>query len=244
LLDAKRNRRAAGIGLRAAMFLAALALIVPLAAVRAQTTAKGSIMGLVYDPSGAAIPRATLSFKNTGSSNEEVGISNAAGQYKLQDLPAGEYLIKVSVPGFATYQRTLSIEAGKPVTWNVNLALGEVKETVEIVGKRQIPAATAEGTPQRIRVGGNVQALKLISKVNPDYPRAAQDEGIEGTVLLRAVVSKDGSLLKVTSISNGVDQRLVNAATAVVPLWRYQPTLLNGEPVEVITTIAMTFRLN
>ena len=89
-----------------------------------------------------------------------------------------------------------------------------------------------------------MQPVKLISKVNPAYPADAQAEGVEGTVLLRAVVSKDGSLLSIKSISNGVDPRLVSAAKAAVPLWRYEPTLLNGEPVEVLTTIAVTFRLN
>jgi protein TonB len=61
-------------------------------------------------------------------------------------------------------------------------------------------------------------------------------------VLLRAVVSKTGSLLHVTPISD-VDQRLISAAVAAVSLWQYQPTLLNGEPVEAITTITVQFRL-
>lgn len=89
-----------------------------------------------------------------------------------------------------------------------------------------------------------MQAVKLISKVNPDYPTDAQAAGIEGTVLLRAIISKDGSLLSITSLANGVDPRLVSAAKTAVPLWRYQPTMLNGEPVEVVTTIAVIFRLN
>jgi len=67
---------------------------------------------------------------------------------------------------------------------------------------------------------------------------------IASSELLRAIVSKDGALLHVTQVNNSVDPRLVRAAMAAVPLWRYQPTLLNGEPVEVITTIDVTFRLN
>jgi len=242
LLDAGRARKAASGKLCAAMFATALALMIPLAAVRAQSPA--SMTGAVYDPSGAIVPNATISLKSIGGQNEEVARSGYAGQYKLQTVPAGEYLMKVMVPGFATYQKTLTLGAGTASTVNVNLAIGEISEAVEIVGKRRQPAMSTTASPQKVRVGGMVQPIKLISKVNPDYPADAQAEGVEGTVMLKAIVSKDGSLLSIKSVSNGVDPRLVRAALAAVPLWRYQPALLNGEPVEVVTTIDVTFRLN
>lgn len=242
LLDAGRARKAATRKLCVAMFSGALALIVPLAALHAQSAA--AMSGAVYDPSGALVPNATISLKKIGGQNEEVARTGAAGQYKLQSVPAGDYLMKVMVPGFATYQKELKLDSGSALTVNINLAIGEVREAVDIVGKRPQTSMSAASTRQRIRVGGNVQAIKLISKVNPDYPADAQAEGVEGTVMLRAIVSKDGSLLSIKSVSNGVDPRLVSAAMAAVPLWRYQPALLNGEPVEVVTTIDVTFRLN
>jgi len=67
---------------------------------------------------------------------------------------------------------------------------------------------------------------------------------VEGTVLLRAVISESGSLLSIVPVNNSVDQRLVAAAIGAVSHWQYQPTLLNNEPVEVITTITVSFRLN
>jgi TonB family protein len=242
LLDAGRVRKAANWKVCAAMFAGAMALLVPLAAIHAQSPA--AMTGVVYDPSGAIIPGATISLKNIGGQNEEVARADAAGRYKLQTVPAGQYLMKVMVPGFATYQKELTLGAGSASAVNVNLSIGEVREAVDIVGKRPQPAMSASATPQRIRVGGMVQTIKLISKVNPDYPADAQAEGVEGTVMLKAIVSKDGSLLSIKSVSNGIDPRLVRAAMAAVPLWRYQPALLNGEPVEVVTTIDVTFRLN
>ena len=241
LLDAGRARNAASRKLCAAMFATALALMIPLAAVRAQSDA--SMTGVVYDPSGAIIPGATVSLKSIGGKNEEVARADAAGLYKLQSVPAGEYLMKVMVPGFTTYQKEVTLGADSASTVNVNLAIGEITETVDIVSKRP-QAASATPTPQKIRVGGMMQACNLISKVNPAYPADAKADGVEGTVMLKAIVSKDGSLLGVKSVSNGVDPRLVRAALAAVPLWRYQPALLNGEPVEVLTTIDVTFRLN
>jgi len=250
LLDPSQTRKAASSKVCAAIFAAALALVVPLAAVRAQTlpaatqpSGKTSIAGSVYDPSGAIVPGASVSLKNIGAANEELTRASDGGKYKLQSIPAGEYLVKVTAPGFATYQKSVSLEAGTPAALDVHLAIGEVKEAVEIAAKR---AQSAPGAAplQRIRVGGMVQPANLISKVNPAYPADARAEGIEGTVLLRAVISKDGSLLHVIRVSSGVDPRLVSAAMAAVPLWRYQPALLNGEPVEVLTTIDVTFRLN
>jgi TonB family protein len=244
LLDPLRRRKAASRKVCAAMFIVALGLIVPLAAVRAQS-ARASIGGSVYDPSGAMVPRATVTLQSTSGSNEEFARADNGGSYKLPAIPAGEYVVKVTAPGFATYQKTVSLQEGAPATMDVRLSIGEVKESVEIAAKRAgaAPLATAS-VPPRVRVGGMVQAANLISKVNPAYPADAQAEGVEGTVLLRAVVSKDGSLLGIKSISNGVDPRLVSAAMAAVPLWRYQPARLNAEPVEVLTTIAVTFRLN
>jgi TonB family protein len=242
LLDPGRARKAVSRKLCAAMLVSALALMIPLAAVRAQSAA--SMAGSVYDPSGAIVPGATISLTSIGAKNEEVAKANAAGQYKLPSVPAGEYLMKVTVPGFATFQRQLTLGAGAASTVNVNLTIGEITETLDIVSKRPQAAMSSSIAPQKTRVGGMIRACNIISKVNPAYPADAQAEGVEGTVLLKAIVSKDGSLLSVKSVSNGVDPRLVSAALAAVPLWRYQPALLNGEPVEVITTIDVTFRLN
>jgi TonB family protein len=240
LLDLNRARAEAGPWLRAAMFTAAFALMVPLAAIHAQSAA--SLTGTVYDPSGAVVPNATVRIKATSGTVESMAYAGAAGLYQLKNLAPGEYTLKVMSPGFTMYQKTVQVNG--PMSLDVNLALGDVTESVVITGKKPQQAAPSTAKPQRIRVGGNVQAVKLISKVNPSYPDDAQAEGVEGTVMLKAVISKDGGLLSVTRVSNGVDPRLVSAAMAAVPLWRYQPTLLNGEPVEVITTIAVIFKLN
>jgi protein TonB len=69
-------------------------------------------------------------------------------------------------------------------------------------------------------------------------------EGVEGTVKLQAIIGKDGSIQSLSSISWSVDQGLVAAAMDAVKQWRYKPTLLNGEPIEVMTTIDVNFTLS
>ena len=98
--------------------------------------------------------------------------------------------------------------------------------------------------PKRIRVGGNVQSLKLVRKVQPEYPPQMKEARISGTVALQAVISREGHVSNLQSISSSdVHPDLVDAATTAVQQWQYEPTLLNGEPVEIETQINVNFTL-
>jgi protein TonB len=97
-------------------------------------------------------------------------------------------------------------------------------------------------TPQRIRVGGNVQVASLISQPHPIYPPLAKQARISGTVTLNAVIGKDGHIMNL-SVAKG-HPLLIQSALDAVKNWVYKPTLLNGEPVEVATTIDVNFTLS
>ncbi len=94
----------------------------------------------------------------------------------------------------------------------------------------------------RIKQGGNVTAASLINKVNPVYPPLARQTRISGTVRLHAIIGKDGSIQQLEVLSG--HPLLQQSALDAVRQWRYRPTLLNGEPVEVDTTIDVIFSLN
>jgi protein TonB len=93
-----------------------------------------------------------------------------------------------------------------------------------------------------IRVGGNVQAARILNRVQPVYPPLARQTRIAGTVRLHAIISKDGTIQQLEVMSG--HPLLQQAALDAVRQWRYQPTLLNGDPVEVDTTIDVIFSLN
>jgi protein TonB len=97
-------------------------------------------------------------------------------------------------------------------------------------------------TQQRIRQGGQVQAAMLINKVQPVYPPLARQTRVFGTVKLHAIIAKDGTIQQLEVISG--HPLLQQAALDAVRQWRYRPTLLNTEPVEVDTTIDVIFSLN
>jgi protein TonB len=95
---------------------------------------------------------------------------------------------------------------------------------------------------QRIRQGGQVQAAKLTNKVQPMYPPLARQTRISGTVRLHAIIAKNGTVEQLEVISG--HPLLVQAALDAVRQWKYQATTLNGENVEVDTTIDVIFSLN
>jgi protein TonB len=91
-------------------------------------------------------------------------------------------------------------------------------------------------------VGGNVQAANLTRKVQPVYPPLAKQARIQGTVRFTAIIGKDGTIQNLQMVSG--HPLLVEAARAAVSQWQYKPTLLNGEPVEVVTQIDVNFTLS
>ncbi len=93
-----------------------------------------------------------------------------------------------------------------------------------------------------IRVSFGVSAAKLIYHPDPEYPPLARMARIQGTVLLEAIIGKDGTIQNLKVISG--HPLLTRAAMEAVERWRYQPTLLNNEPVDVLTEIMVNFKLS
>jgi TonB family protein len=95
--------------------------------------------------------------------------------------------------------------------------------------------------PQKLRLGGNVAQEKIISRVMPVYPPDAKASRIQGKVELTVEIGTDGKVKSVAVLSGPPE--LVQSAVDAVNQWVYQTTLLNGEPVEVITTVDVNYTL-
>jgi protein TonB len=100
---------------------------------------------------------------------------------------------------------------------------------------------THKTSEKRIVKSGTVQQAQLISRIEPRYPPLAVQTRKEGTVLLHAIISADGRITALEVVSGA--PLLVQAAIDAVRQWRYRPTYLSGEPVEVETSITVIFRL-
>jgi TonB family protein len=214
-----------------------------------QGRADGSLSGTISDGSGAVIPGVRVSVSsrtltaNTITETEiQTTTSGESGKYNFAAVTPGQYSLKVELPGFTTFRTIVEVGVSKTVTQNVTLTVGSLMERVTVIAVGQPKPEPLPGVPQRIRVGGNVIAANLISQVKPVYPAGARDAGIEGTVHLQGLIGVDGVLLGLTPLNN-IDSDLTAAALGAVKQWRYKPTLLNGMPVEVLTTIDVEFKL-
>ncbi len=126
-------------------------------------------------------------------------------------------------------------------------SLGEVGALISSILRNHPPPKPPEpvrkkpAAPRQIRIGSAPQAAKLLRKVAPTYPRMAVQARVQGTVKIEAIIGTDGRIRNLQLIDGPV--LLVNAAMDAVKQWRYRPTLLNGEPVEVVTQIFVHFTL-
>lgn len=212
----------------------AAGLVLPLAAMRPQATSPGVVSGTVYDPAGARVPGAVVI--SSSAASELKTTTDQEGQFTIGPLTSGvSWQLIVLAPGFAQH-----IQRADKDHLDVTLDLGQIQENLVVHGKGT--AAVAASGPQRVRVGGNVVPAKLVYKMDPEYPADAQSRGVHGDVVLRAVISVKGAVLSPTAISTP-DPQLSEAAVKAVREWRYEPSLLNGEPVETVTTITVNFEL-
>ena len=101
------------------------------------------------------------------------------------------------------------------------------------------PSDAQKAPPKQLHV--KADDLKIVHKVPPVYPVEAKKEKIQGTVTLSVVINKDGSpeSIKVT----GGPKELQQSALDAVRQWSWQPYLLNGDPIEVLTTVNIVYSL-
>lgn len=104
-----------------------------------------------------------------------------------------------------------------------------------------VPRVTL-ATPQRVRISQGVTKGLLIHRVEPSYPTLARAARVQGDVILTAIIDINGEIKNLQLVSG--HPMLVPAAIAAVRQWRYKPYLLNGQPVEVETTITVIFSLS
>ncbi len=215
-----------------------------------QGRADGSLVGTVSDSSGAVVPRvnvtvASLEATPTGMRETAIAtnVSDEIGAFAFPALTPGQYSLKAELPGFATFRKAgIEIIRSQTTRQNILLSVGNIVQRVEVSAAGQPRPPVPQALPQRIRVGGNIIAAKLVSQVKPIYPQSAREAGIEGLVQMQGIIGPEGNFISLRVVKSN-DKDLSSAALEAVKQWRYQPTLLNGEPIEVQTEIQVEFKL-
>jgi TonB family protein len=228
----------------------ALCFLFPLAALHLTAqNLSGKTSGSIHDPSGAGVANATIIMSNHAADTIDMltmTTSDRDGNFSFKALPAGEYELKVMKRGFEPFRLPqVTLESGRDFSQSITLQIGAIMEEVEVVpnGTTKPLPSGATGKPSRIRVGGDIEAPHRITKVQPIYPESARSAGVSGTVILHAIISMEGKPLSLRVMNSQIDPDLARSAVEAVSQWRYSPTLLNGEPIEVDTTIMVNFSL-
>jgi protein TonB len=185
---------------------------------------------LYVPPAGAAsnvnrLPALTSTFRNTPTK-----MSIPSPVHTTREAPSPE----VEAAGGVVGGLVGGVAGGIPG--------GVLSGVLSSTGRAPVLVKTPAPAPQRIRVPAHVAEANLIHDVPPQYPPEAGRERIEGTVVLMAVIGKDGTVQDVR-VQSGLSV-LAQAAIDAVKQWRYRPYLLNGEPVEVDSQITINFHLS
>jgi TonB family protein len=210
-----------------------LAAVFGLSSLRAET-----ISGTVYDVSGAVVPNAAVTIVNPDTKASQFVVTGADGSFQAVGLAPGNYRVDFEARGFRLTREFAALKAGETQKLTPVLQLGRVAETITVRSK----GTPAFAAPSRVRVGGNVEAAKVLKAPRIAYPDSAKAKGATGSVVLRAVILMDGTLGN-PSVVRSPDADLTAAAVEAVKQWRYVPTKLNGQPVETETLIEVNFEL-
>jgi TonB family protein len=196
-----------------------------------------TVSGTVHDVSGAAIADAKVTINNPDTAAKEEAVTGSDGKFSISGSAAGQYILRIEKPGFASIFREFDLKAESNMTRDFTMPI----DGAEAVADNLV--AANEEQPKKIRVGGQVAQNNLFRKVQPLYPAAAKAARIQGTVELEAVISKDGVPSELRVVSSPNDDLSASSLEAVRQ-WRYRPTLLNGNPVNIVTTVIVNYSLS
>jgi beta-lactamase regulating signal transducer with metallopeptidase domain len=213
-----------------------------------------SFSGSLMDAIGRILPDAAIVLVNTQSSAKHEVRSDQSGHFQFAELPAGDYQLKATLPGFAGDQGRVTLGAGQNLRQDVVLQVGSLQETITTTGgpdtgpakipepRRALPQSQSEIDPcSQSPVGGCITQPRKIRDVKPRYPRHLWEAGTGGLVKLEARIGTDG-FLKELRVMAPADPDLAAAASEAVGQWQFTQTRLDGVPIEVRLNISVNFR--
>jgi TonB family protein len=248
MLNPHVNRRPVSIMRRAALAAVLLALALPIAAA---SQAVSTPSGTVIDPSGRPLSDAVLRLNSMTNTDQVFETrSDANGMFQFTPVPPGDYMLGVRYPGFSSSRQRLQLRAGE-YTIALKAQVGTLQETISVRGggsdnndaARYEQSATAPSSPTcSASAAGQLTPPMKIRDVRPRYKQAWIDAGLEGNLLMQARIGTDGRVRSVDVLSP-VNAELEDEAIAAVGQWRFSPTFLNCEPIEVQMYVNVSFKL-
>jgi TonB family protein len=251
MLNAGLNRKPITRSAGLAIAVALVAVTIPIAGLvgSAQTTA--SFSGSLLDAVGKIMPDTTLVLTNVQTRQSTETQSDSSGRFSFAAVPAGDYQLEVSTPGFATSQGRVTLAAGQALTRDIALQVGDIHETLRVSsgsaqgpvvhsGSRRVVTESNTDTCDQQTAGGVIKPPLKLDDVKPIYPQRLRDAGIGATVEVDGRIGTDG-LMKDFRVNDSPDAEFVDAVLTAVRQWRFTATRLDCVPVEVNIHVKTTF---
>jgi TonB family protein len=196
----------------------------------------------VYDTTGAVVPGVQITLEDPQQRAVQAA-TDAAGRFSFAGIGGGHYVLSAELPGFRKLRDEFDLKTARDWDRAVTLQLGTLQETISVRASR-VASGGVPTSPLRVRVGGNIRVPTKTLDVHPVYPDSMRIAGREGQVSIEAIIGADGSVTSVRVVSAQVHPDFAIAAVDAVRQWQFTPTLLNGQPVEVVMTVTVTFSLS
>jgi hypothetical protein len=222
----------------------------------ASQASPGAITGVLYDQLGGLLPGVAVTLVQRPDGARYETVTDRNGSFTFSALPAGDYELSTSLPGFANVNNLLKVEAGATVDRAITLPIGTLRELVSVTGGGGAGVVSAPpGRQQRQRaapeartffsggVGGQIRAPSKTLHVSPIFPAGL--ENASGIVVLEGRVGIDGFLSDLRDVtgsrSSATHQAFLASALDAVRQWEFTPVLLNNVPVEANITITIAY---
>jgi TonB family protein len=220
-----------------------------------------ALAGTVADQSGRPVPNVPVKVTDPATSATAETTTDQSGQFAVANLAPGRYDVRISKPGFKPLDLSLVVRAGETGRVQGVLQLGRVAESITVSHGpiTVIPGAGTPVTPGAARArhvapapvddpcahsteGGCITPPLKLADARPIYPANHAQANVAGEVVIDAVIRSDGSVAQLQPKPDS-DPDFAAAAMHAIRLWKFSPTRLNGEPVEVGMTVKVAFQI-
>ena len=198
------------------------------------------LTGVAYDMTGGVLPEVGVVLEDADGVRK-TATTDRDGRFDLGVVAPGGYTLKSTLMGFASITQALTLQDARQWEQSITLQVGTLQEVITVTDQRPSGAPIMQRAP--VRIGGNIKPPRKTEDVRPIYPQAMREAGLEGFVPLAALIDVEGRVSSVRLIGSNVHPELARAAVDAVRQWRFTPTLLNGEAVEVFMNVTVRFSL-
>lgn len=224
--------------------------LVSLAARPAESQTSTALSGVVTDEMQGLVSGATVVLRDAQGAEQQKARTDRKGRYALEAVPNGNYVIEVTMPGFARGNDIVALSGGA-MQRDVTLRLGQLTEMVTVkaadpsgpalLARNEAPSTAkckegfAPGGP-----GGAIEPPQKIRTVFPRYPEPLKSAQTKGRVVLHGIVGIDGAIRSLRVVTT-THAEFGTAAAEAISLWRYVATRLNCSPVDTVVRFDVVF---